>query len=127
MTSRDVSGDATFRDYLSLFALAMIWSSSFMAIKVAVETVPPVTMTAARMIIGAGLLLGVLLIKKERLPAVRSFWGPCFVLGLVGNGLPFTLIAWGEVRVDSGLAAILMAVMPLATSCWPISSLPVNA
>jgi len=115
MTSRDVSGDATFRDYLSLFALAMIWSSSFMAIKVAVETVPPVTMTAARMIIGAGLLLGVLLIKKERLPAVRSFWGPCFVLGLVGNGLPFTLIAWGEVRVDSGLAAILMAVMPLAT------------
>ena len=86
-----------------------------MAIKVAVETVPPVTMTAARMIIGAGLLLGVLLVKKERLPVIWSFWVPCFVLGLVGNGLPFTLIAWGEVRVDSGLAAILMAVMPLAT------------
>jgi len=86
-----------------------------MAIKVAVGTVPPVTMTAARMIIGAGLLLGVLLVKKERLPVIWSFWGPCFVLGLVGNGLPFTLIAWGEVRVDSGLAAILMAVMPLDT------------
>jgi drug/metabolite transporter (DMT)-like permease len=42
-------------------------------------------------------------------------WIICFWIGAFGNALPFSLIGWGEVRIDSGLAAILMAVMPLAT------------
>jgi drug/metabolite transporter (DMT)-like permease len=50
-----------------------------------------------------------------KLPIELRFWIYCFVIGILGNGLPFTLISWGEEQVNSGQAAILMAVMPMVT------------
>jgi len=106
---------SSLKHYLALFLLAAIWSSSFMVIKVTVDTVPPLTMTAARLVI-AGLILGcVLIIKGEALPRNPRVWAVCVLLGIFGNALPFTLISWGEKEIPSSLAAILMAVMPLAT------------
>lgn len=98
-----------------VFLLALIWGSSFMAIKVGVETIPPLTLAAGRVVFAALLLWGVALIRRETLPRSGRLWFYCFLIGLIGNGLPFTLINWGEERIDSGLAAILMAVMPLVT------------
>jgi len=98
-----------------LLALALIWSSSFMAIKVGVETVPPLTLAWARVVLAAAVLWGWAWATGQRLPTGRRFWLYCFLLGVIGNGLPFTLINWGEERISSGLAAILMSVMPLAT------------
>jgi drug/metabolite transporter (DMT)-like permease len=102
-------------DYALLVALAAIWGGAFMLMKVAIGTVPPVTMTAARVGIGALILTGVALAKRRSLPRSAKIWGFAFASGLLGFALPFTLISWGEEKIDSGPAAILMAGMPLMT------------
>lgn len=98
-----------------LFLLSSIWGSSFMAIKIGIETIPPLTLAAARVMLAALVLWGFARLQGLVLPRGRRIWLYCFLLGVIGNGLPFALINWGEQRIDSGLAAILMAVMPLAT------------
>lgn len=102
-------------DYALLIALAAIWGGSFMLIKLAVDTVPPVTITAARVAIGALLFAVIIVATGRRLPSDPRIWGWAALAGLFGLALPFTLISWGEQQIDSGLAAILMAGMPLMT------------
>jgi len=102
------------RDLSLLLILAIIWSSSFTAIKVGVETIPPTTLTMMRVVIGALLLYGWLKLKGRSLPTNRRLWGAFLLIGITGNAIPFTLINWGEQAIPSGLAAILIAAMPLA-------------
>ena len=98
-----------------LLTLATIWSSSFGFIKVAVETVPPMTVTAGRLLLATIIIVIYARLRGHRFPDEPGLWSKFFVIGLFGNALPFTLIGWGEENIDSGLAAILMAVMPIAT------------
>lgn len=86
-----------------------------MVIKIAVETIPPMTLTAVRLIIAALFLWVILAIKGEALPKSAKAWYMCFLVGFFGNALPFTLISWGEEVVESGLTAVLLAMMPLST------------
>jgi drug/metabolite transporter (DMT)-like permease len=102
-------------DYALLIALAAIWGASFMLIKLAVGTLPPITVTAVRVLIGAAMLTAIAAVAGRRLPSDPKVWGYAFLSGLFGFALPFTLISWGEQRIDSGPAAILMAGMPLVT------------
>ncbi len=102
-------------DYAWLILLAAIWGSSFMVIKLAVDTVPAATMTLARLMIAALVLLAVARHAGQNLPRSLRVWGLVCLAALFGNALPFTLIGWGEEKIDSGLAAILMGVMPLTT------------
>ncbi len=102
-------------DYLLLVALAAIWGGSFMLIKLAIGTVPPVTVTAARVVVGALLFVLIVLATGRRLPREPRVWGAAALAAFFGLALPFSLIAWGEARIDAGLAAILMAGMPLMT------------
>jgi drug/metabolite transporter (DMT)-like permease len=92
-----------------------MWGSSFMFNKLGVATVPPLTLVAGRLTIGALTLLAILYAKGVRLPPLGTIWIAYGVLGVVGNALPFFLITWGQEVVDSALAGILMAAMPLAT------------
>jgi len=103
------------RPLLLLLLLAIIWSSSFAVIKIGVETIPPMTLAALRISLAAIVLYGYTLCRGMAIPCDRKYWALAFLIGLFGNGLPFTLIGWGEQAIDSGLAAILMAVMPLTT------------
>jgi drug/metabolite transporter (DMT)-like permease len=102
-------------DYALLVCLAAIWGGSFVLIKLAVDAVPPVTMTTARVAIGAVLFLAIILATGRRLPVDPRVWGWALLAGFFGLALPFSLISWSEQRIDSGLAAILMAGMPLIT------------
>lgn len=95
--------------------LCVIWSSSFLLIKIGIVTVPPVSLTAARLIIAALLLTVVVYIRGERLPKNSNAWFVFAFIGFFGNALPFILISWGEKYIDSGLAAILMGIMPITT------------
>lgn len=104
-----------FGDYGLLLLLSAIWGSSFLFIKVAVETLPAVSMTAARLTLSVLILFAMAALAKEGLPRGLKTWGWIALAGLFGNALPFGLIAWGEERIDSGLAAILMSHMPLTT------------
>ena len=109
------SGQAGAAEIALLLSLATIWSSSFGFIKVAVETVPPVTVTAGRLLLAAVIIVIYARLRGHRFPDEPGLWSKFFLIGLFGNALPFTLIGWGEESIDSGLAAILMAVMPIAT------------
>jgi len=98
-----------------LILLAILWSGSFTLTKVAVDTVPPATLVAARLVVGAAILWVYLRMIGGRLPPFGPAWGLYVLLALSGNVMPFILIAWAQARVDSGLAAILIGTMPLIT------------
>jgi drug/metabolite transporter (DMT)-like permease len=102
-------------DWALLLALVAMWGSSFMFNKLSVATVPPATVVAGRLMIGAVTLLILMYGRGLRLPRFGPIWGAYALLGVIGNALPFFLIAWGQQVVDSALAGILMAAMPLAT------------
>ena len=86
-----------------------------MFIKVAVHEIPPLTMAAARVTIAALILLVVLRLRKRALPKGRHMWLKFTIAGLFGNAMPFVLFNWGELYIDSALAAILNGTTPLFT------------
>jgi drug/metabolite transporter (DMT)-like permease len=95
--------------------LGGIWSSSFLWIKIAVQEIGPVTLVAFRALFG--LLFGLAVIFIQRVPWPRTFkeWFPLLLLGLTNVAIPFILISWGEQSIDSAVAAILDATVPLFT------------
>ena len=101
--------------WLLLVALVAMWGSSFLLTKVALAAVPPAGLVAARLVIAAAVLAGLLLVLRRAWPRSPRLWGFFLAMAITGNALPFLLIAWGQQRIDSGLAGILMAVMPLTT------------
>jgi drug/metabolite transporter (DMT)-like permease len=102
-------------DWLFLLALVGLWGTSFLFVKIAVRSVAPATLVAARFAIAAIVLSVAVRAKGLQLPSSRRVWGRYLLMGLIGNALPFTLIAWGQIRVDVGLAGILLGAMPLMT------------
>ncbi len=103
------------KHWVLLLALTAMWGSSFMFIKLGVATVPPATLVASRLALGAVLLYAVMRMRGLALPPLGRRWLPFVALAIVGNCAPFYLITWGQQFIDSALAGILIAVMPLAT------------
>jgi len=102
-------------DYLLLLLLGLVWGFSFLLVKLAVGTLPPITVAAGRIVIGAIALAFFLWLRGGRWPTDRRDWAKLVAMAFVGNVLPFSLISWGQVHIDSGLSAILMAAIPLST------------
>ncbi len=98
-----------------LLALVAFWGSNFMFVKLGVSAVPPATLVAARLTIGALILVAVVRALGYTFPPLGRAWIPYVVIALVGNCLPFWFISWGQQHIDSALAGVLMAVMPLVT------------
>ena len=103
-------------DYFLLAALALMWGAAFLLIKIAVATVPPFTIVVGRLVIATILMMAYLVFLEDRLPFTFETWTSFALMGLFGNVVPFALIGWGEIRIDSGLAAILVATVPLFTA-----------
>lgn len=108
-------GARTLRDWGLLAALVALWGSNFMFIKLGVAAVPPATLVAARLLIGAVILVAVVRVLGYTFPPVGRAWMPYGLLAVVGNCMPFWFITWGQKTIDSALAGILMAIMPLTT------------
>ncbi len=105
---------APLRSWLPGFvALAAIWGSSFLFIKVGVGELHPVHLTLYRVATGAATLLVVLVVLRDRLPREPAVWGHLLVVAAFGVALPFTLFGYGEQRVESMLAGIWNATTPL--------------
>lgn len=102
-------------DWMMLLALTVMWGSAFMLTKIAVGGLSPTVVAAGRLAIASLLLLLIVATVLRRLPTDRRFWLFCIPIAFFGNALPFSLISWGQGYVDSGLAGILMAAMPLVT------------
>jgi drug/metabolite transporter (DMT)-like permease len=94
-------------------ALALIWGSSFLFIKVGLRELPPLYISLGRVAIGALTVLVALLVMRARLPRDPRTWGHLTVVGAVGVAMPFTLFAYGEQHVSSVLAGIWNATTPL--------------
>jgi drug/metabolite transporter (DMT)-like permease len=99
--------------WLLFLALGFMWGSSYLFIKLAVDDFGTFTLVALRLAVGALLLWAVVLATRQALPREPRIYGHLFVMGLVNIVVPFVLITWAEQTVDSSLAAILTAPVPL--------------
>lgn len=98
-----------------LAALATLWGASYTFIKLGIETIPPVTLIAARTVIAGAVLLVILRLRGIVLPRDAATWRKFAVQACLNSVVPFTLIAWAEKSVDAGLAVILNAMTPVFT------------
>ncbi len=96
-------------------ALSALWGSSFMWIKIAVGDVGPLVLVAWRLLFGSMGMLVVLWVRRLDLPQGRRTWINLVLLGLINTALPFVLISWGELTVDSAVASVLNSTVPLFT------------
>ena len=104
------------RDYGYLVGLSALWGSSYLFIKIALEGhVAPAEIVLGRLLMAAAVLYLVARAQGLRLPRSGRAWRAFAVMGLVGTAAPFSLISWGETQIDSSLAAILNATVPIAT------------
>ncbi len=95
--------------WFELILLGLIWGASFLAIRVALDTIPVMTAVFHRVFWAALALWAVVLLRRETIPRDPRFWGAFLVMGLLNNVLPFSLMAWGQLYVDTGLTSILNA------------------
>jgi drug/metabolite transporter (DMT)-like permease len=110
------SGQTLRRAWIAWTAVCIIWGTTYLGIKIALETIPPFLMGGIRYLAGGALLSLILIARGRRLPAVAD-WGRLAVLGffmlLLGNGG----VVWGEQFVPSGLTAVLIGTSPF----WMVS------
>ena len=103
-------------DYVLLTILALIWSSAFFNIKIATYSYGPVTIAFLRTFFGAIPVVGLCLFKKIKIEAFSKDWYWFAAIGMINLVIPFFLIAYGVQKVQSNLAAILMASTPLSAT-----------
>jgi drug/metabolite transporter (DMT)-like permease len=98
-----------------LLVLALVWGGSFFFVGVAVKQLPPLTIVALRVALAALILWLCAPAMGVRMPNDRTVLSAFLVMGLVNNVIPFSLIAFGQTQLASGLASILNATTPLFT------------
>ena len=98
-----------------LAALALLWGSGFLWIKLALRGFTPVQIVLVRLALGAAVLASIALVRRLRFPAGGAVWGHLFVAALVANAIPYTLFGIGERTIGSNVAGVLNATTPLWT------------
>ena len=103
------------KDWAMLLLLSFLWGGSFFFISVAVSELPPFTLVTMRVGLAAVTLWLVLLVSGYPIPKSPEVWRAFVMMGLLGNALPFSLIAWGQTHIGAGLASIINATTPIFT------------
>jgi drug/metabolite transporter (DMT)-like permease len=93
-------------------AIYIIWGSTYLAILLAIKTIPPFLMAGGRFLIAGLLLLGYALLKGEKIPDLKSVW-KISLAGILMLSFGNAFVAWVEQYLPSGLVAILVATVPL--------------
>jgi hypothetical protein len=99
-----------------LLTLSALWGASYLFIKVGVRDLAPTVLVELRLLLAAAVLAGFLWLRDGRAGAtakLRAAVRPGIVLGLLNAAIPFVLIAWGERHIDSGVAAVANATVPI--------------
>jgi drug/metabolite transporter (DMT)-like permease len=117
---------ATGRTWIPAFlVLSMIWGSTFLFIKIAVNAgVAPMWVGLWRCVFGAIALWLLVLVTRQRIPRDRAVWGHGAVVALLLNAIPFPLFAFGETKISSVLAGVWNATVPLMTLIFVLFLLP---
>ena len=100
---------------LLLLILATLWSLSYTFLKVAVTTIPPVTLTAVRMVVAGALLAFWMRVLRAPWPRTPTIRRQLVVQSMLNSVVPFTLIAWSQSQVDVNIAVILSSTSPIFT------------
>ena len=99
----------TTRAWVEMGLLALIWGGSFLSIRLALNEVPVMTAVAHRVFWAMLVLWGYILVRKLPVPRSPKVWGAFLVMGLLNNVIPFVLMAWGQLHIETGLTSILNA------------------
>ncbi len=89
--------------------LSLIWGASFLSIRIALDEIGPLTAVAHRTCWAMLVLWAYVLIRRFTLPTDPRIWGAFLVMGLLNNVIPFSLMAWGQLHIETGLTSILNA------------------
>jgi drug/metabolite transporter (DMT)-like permease len=96
-----------------ILLLGVLWGTPYALTKISLQTIPPLTVVTARLCIAALVLWLIALLLYRRIPATWNFAGRILVQGMLSCVAPYTLLAFGQQAVDSGLAAVLNSTAPL--------------
>jgi drug/metabolite transporter (DMT)-like permease len=112
VTQKADTQTSTLKIIIAFAAIYIIWGTTYLGIRIAIETIPPFLMAGLRFILAGGVMLAVLLARGAKLPR-RVHWRSVLIIGVLmvvgGNGL----VAFAEQRVASGLAALIVATEPV--------------
>jgi drug/metabolite transporter (DMT)-like permease len=120
MIDRTRQSEAT----ILLIGLGCMWGASFLFIEVLLDEVAPIEIVAGRLLFGAVAVVGFMLVRRLRLQWTPSLVARMVPIAILGNILPFALISWGQESVDSGLASVLNATVPISTAAIGAAFLP---
>jgi drug/metabolite transporter (DMT)-like permease len=115
MTDGAIKTTMGVREWALLVALSILWGGSFLFVGVAVRELQPLTVVVLRVALAALALHLVIRTAGISLPRDRDVWAAFLWMGLLNNVIPFTLIAWGQIHLASGIASIFNATTPLFT------------
>ncbi|MCP4388229.1 MAG: DMT family transporter, partial [Gammaproteobacteria bacterium] len=104
-----------FREWVMLITLSILWGGSFFFVEVAVNDLPPLTIVLLRVALAAIALWFFAISVGLRPPASAAIWLAFFIMGMINNVIPFSLLVWGQTHIASGLASILNATTPVFT------------
>ena len=113
MSSANASMSAT--QWILLLTLSLVWGGSYFFVGVAVDDLPPLTIVLCRVGFASIALLIFLACSGQSMPTDRRVWAAFFIMGLLNNAIPFSLIVWGQPHVSAGQASILNATTPIFT------------
>ncbi|MEP4473533.1 MAG: DMT family transporter [Lentilitoribacter sp.] len=102
-------------EWIMLIALSVLWGGSFLFVGVGVNDVPPLTIVLVRVLLSAIALHVILKAMGYKFPSDKGVLSAFLIMGLLNNAIPFSLIAYGQSHIASGLASILNATTPIFT------------
>lgn len=97
------------RAWAELLVLSLIWGASFLSIRVALDEIGPLTAVAHRTVWAMLILWAYVALRRLSVPRDPRIWGAFLVMGLLNNVIPFSLMAWGQLHISTGLTSILNA------------------
>lgn len=99
----------TGRAWAEITCLAAIWGGSFLAIRISLDEIGPLTTVAHRVVWACVVLWAVVVLRGIPVPRAPRIWAAFFMMGILNNVLPFALLSWGQLHIESGLTAIFNA------------------
>lgn len=109
MTTQTLQKTISPQAWATLLLLSLIWGGSFLSVRVALDELPPLTSVAHRVTWAMLALWAFVLFRRMPIPTQPRVWGAFLIMGLLNNVIPFSLMAWGQLFIETGLTSILNA------------------
>jgi len=113
LTIENVNRVMGIKEWGLVIVLSIIWGGSFFFTGVAIKEVTPLTIVFSRVGFASIILLAIVYLKGGKMPSSLKLWGAFFIMGILNNSIPFSLISWGQTHIESSLASILNATTPI--------------